>query len=521
MKNNDYAAIDRQLIRRRRKMYRKFSKFRSYYLRHHHEVPDAPFHLALVEKLEEISRKRSSKIALAAPRGSAKSTIIALEYLIYSICYHTEDFIVIVSNTAEHAAEALQNLKRELEGNDLLRHDFPEVCELGKKPQPIRWSQKEIITKNNIKVIALGIGQNIRGKRHGQYRPSLVILDDLEGNDAVQNEDSRFKLKDWFEKSVLKVGHNRTNFIFTGTIHHYGSLLAQYTNPKQVPGWDSSIHRSVIKWSEAITEWELWTNIYCQNQEYEGNSGPEAALAYFKANQDKMLAGTEVLWPQRASYYELMVTREREGRLSFDSELQNEPVNPRDCFFNIDELHFWDDKYADGAQLIKSIPYPLIYAACDPSMGKDKSRGDFSAIITGVWDSTAKTLYVLDVDIARRQPENLIETLLDYRRLRDFRMLGVESNNFQELVIRALEQRAAERGISCPIKGIDNRKDKISRIQALQPYIKSGKLQFHHKQRALLEQLKYFPKGQHDDGPDALEMLFQLASQQGDWSAWV
>jgi hypothetical protein len=225
MKNNDLKATERQLIKTRRKMFRDFKKFRRYYFPHYHKVADAPFHSEVVEILSRISVMRGSKVALAAPRGSAKSTIITLEYLIYSICYHTEDFIVIVSSTADHAAEALLNLKRELESNERLKKDFPDVCELYKKPGPARWSQHEIITKNNIKVTALGVGQNIRGKRHGESRPSLVILDDIEGNDMVQNEDSRYKLKDWFEKSVLKVGDGRTDFVFAGTIHHYGSLI--------------------------------------------------------------------------------------------------------------------------------------------------------------------------------------------------------------------------------------------------------------------------------------------------------
>ena len=41
-----------------------------------------------------------------------------------------------------------------------------------------------------------------------------------------------------------------------------------------------------------------------------------------------MLQGTAVLWPELEDCYELMELRIREGRASFDSEKQNEPVNP-------------------------------------------------------------------------------------------------------------------------------------------------------------------------------------------------
>ena len=46
---------------------------------------------------------------------------------------------------------------------------------------------------------------------------------------------------------------------------------------------------------------------------------------------------------------------------------------------------------------------------------------------------------------------------------------------------------------------------KLGRIQRLQPLISSGALRFSRRQVTLLEQLRQFPMGAHDDGPDALE----------------
>jgi predicted phage terminase large subunit-like protein len=502
-------------------MGRDFSKFRKYYFGHYHKVEDAEFHRDLTAMLGNMTTNRGSKFAIAAPRGSAKSTIISLEYAIYSICNNLEPCIVLISSTAERASESLKNIKDELESNPKLRKDYPEVCELNVKPLPSRWSQKEIITKNNIKVSALSVGQNIRGKRHNENRPSLIILDDVEGNEMVQNEESRYKLRDWFEKSVLKVGHKETNFIFAGTIHHYGSLLSYYTNPEETPGWDKRIYRSVIKWSDAQSHWKEWSNIFRRVQDYHGSSGRQAAKLYFEAHREEMLKGTQVLWPQNRSYYDLMVIREEEGDLSFDSELQNEPVNPRDCFFNLEEIQFWDDKFPTEEALFKSLKSPVVYAACDPSLGKDKSRGDYTAILTGVKNYEHDILYVLDVDIERRQPEATIETVLSHVRARNIWYLGVETNHFQILLASELKKRAQERNLRFSIEEVEHHKDKIARIQALQPYFKAGKIMLSCKHRLLLDQLKYFPKGLHDDGPDALEMLHQVAEQHIPWSAWL
>ena len=55
---------------------------------------------------------------------------------------------------------------------------------LWRKPTPLKWSQKEIITRNGIKVLSLGVGQQLRGRRNKEFRPSLIILDDIEPGDG-------------------------------------------------------------------------------------------------------------------------------------------------------------------------------------------------------------------------------------------------------------------------------------------------------------------------------------------------
>lgn len=509
MPNNSLNIISQELTQTRRKTY-DFAKFQKFYFGHYHKNPAAPFHAELSKLLSEAADTRGRKLAIAAPRGSAKSTIITLEYVIFAICRHTDDFIVIISNTAEQAASFLSCIKAELETNELLRKDFPEVCELGKKPEPLRWSMHEIITKNNIKVTALGVGQNIRGKRHNQHRPTLVILDDIEGNEATQNEDNRYKLKDWLEKSVLKAGSAFTNFIFTGTIHHYDSLLAQYTNPQEAPGWKSIIYRSVIRWSEEEQAWQLWRNIYRSKQEYNGQLGAEAALAYFTAHKEQMLAGTEALWPATKSYYDLMVMREQDGEISFDSEMQNEPVNPRDCCFNLADITYWDDTHKNAMELLRTLRNPYFFMACDPSLGRD--YGDYTAILVGVKSDNSDIIYVIEADITRRQPDDIINALISHAKSWGALYAGIESNTFQMVLINQIDERSKKENLRFCTTPIQNSSNKLQRIQSLQPLLKLGKLQFCRAHKTLLDQLKCFPKGRHDDGPDALEMLWQIGN---------
>lgn len=94
-----------------------------------------------------------------------------------------------------------------------------------------------------------------------------------------------------------------------------------------------------------------------------------------------------------------------------------------------------------------------------------------------------------------------------------------ESNQFQKFMGSELERRAREVGEYLNIEQIKHTSDKLARIQSLQPFVKNGTIQFSKRHRTLLDQMKFFPKGNHDDGLDALEMVFKLCKERGkvDW----
>jgi predicted phage terminase large subunit-like protein len=93
--------------------------------------------------------------------------------------------------------------------------------------------------------------------------------------------------------------------------------------------------------------------------------------------------------------------------------------------------------------------------------------------------------------------------------------LGVEANQYQELlgdeIKRALQARHARRIEPTPIYNTTN---KAVRIRRLGPLLSQRRLRFLQKSpstKLLVDQLRDFPLGDHDDGPDALEMAIGLA----------
>jgi predicted phage terminase large subunit-like protein len=472
------------------------------YFPHYIEAPSSAFHKYICDRypamiMRSIEHGIGDKEADAAPRGNAKSTWVDLVLALWCTAFGYRHFILIVSDTASQAEDFVQFLKAELEVNERLAQDFPKLVGQG----PI-WRADTIITRNGIKIRGVGAGQKLRGMRHGSRRPDLVIGDDLENDEAVESPDQRKKMERWFFKALMKIGQKDTVFIVLGTILHYDSLLSNLLNK---PGWKGKKFKAVIKYSDSKL-WEKWEEIFVDI-----SIGKEAAEQraddFFATHMEEMLAGTEVLWPEVEDYYYLMKMRISDGPAYFESEKQNEPINPEDAVF----LEEWFVDWEEGDVDLSGVPHA---GACDPSLGKRNKRGDPSAILGGRMKD--RILYLDTADIERRQPDKIMTDVLAHHSREPFDKFRMETVQFQEFFAREFEKLAHEKNLTMNVDDYTPNTDKDLRIIRLQPWIKNGWIRFRKEMRELKRQLIYYRpknKGGPDDGPDALEMLLGLCEE--------
>lgn len=422
----------------------------------------------------------------AAPRGNAKSTIVSFALPIWAAVYGKKKYILIVSDTADQANDFLSNIKDAFEDNEKLIEDFGEL-------QGDIWTTSNLILANGVRLQALGVGKKVRGRRYKQYRPDLIICDDLENDENIASPDQRRKTENWYFRALSKAGDSRTDKFFIGTILHYDSLLAKLLKN---PVYKSRKYQAVINWSNSPL-WDQWEKLITNLDDLDR---VKTAKAFFEEHRDEMLAGTKVLWPQKEDYYNLMVQKVIDGPAAFSSEKQNEPLSDDERRFNPEWIQYYDQSEIVGKEL-------NIVCAVDPSMGK--VGGDYSAIVTLGEDANRK-IYVLDADIEKRHPDVIIQAFINKYLTYKFKKAGVEQVQFQEYFKDALSERLIQEGIDITVKGIRTHSDKILRIESLQPDIKSGRIKFRRDQQKLIEQLVNFPSADHDDGPDALELAMGL-----------
>jgi len=506
------AALSSEIsLQRRLLALRSPENFGLVYLGHYLEHPPSALHRRLYQLLGEAGSARGARIAVAAPRGHAKSTVVSLIYPLWALLSGAEPLTLLLSATRDQAASHLRNIRSELETNERLLMDFPELAAIARGRRPKPWRGNALHMPGGAMIRALGAGEQIRGARHRQHRPSMIICDDLEAPERVVSAEQRAQLCEWFTKTLLKAGDAGTNVVLIGTVLHYDSLLARYTAHRPQPGWQAEKFQALNKRPDDEAAWQRWQSIYAGHDEWDGRGGREAALAYFRANEQDMLAGAEVLWPEREPLYELMEMMVREGRAAFDSEKQNEPLDPEQCLFRPGSFHFWDEEFANTKALLGAIGREArVSIAWDPSMGASQSRGDYSAIVVVAHDRGPDLIYVLAADLERRPPDQSIKRLVQYAQMFKPTEIGVERNGFQELLQRDLSDALRRAHCHGRVHALQNTGDKRSRIGSLQPRIEHGQLVFSARQSELLEQLRQFPLGRHDDGPDALEMACRL-----------
>lgn len=450
---------------------------------------------------KEINRKKGSRQVIAAPRGHAKSTNFTFKDDLHAILYQYKHYILILSDSTDQAEQFLDDIRQELEDNANIIMDFGELK--GDK----MWRTGGLLTTTNVKIEAIGSGKKVRGRKHRNWRPDLIVLDDIENDENVNTSEQRKKLAGWFNKAVSKAGDTYTDIMYIGTILHYDSLLS---NVLKNPRYKSRKYRAVISDAVRTDLWDRWEEIYTNlfDEEHE-----EHARKFYEDNEADMLLGTEVLWSEKLSYYDLMEIKVSEGVASFNSELQNDPIDPDSATFNEEWYDYYEEELMDFRD-----PRYLFIGGNDPSLGKNK-KSDTSSIINLALDTKTGYMYVVDADIEKRHPDQIIEDVFEMNRRhrrdegKGFFKFGVETVQFQWYFKEVMAKKSAEQGEYLPIEEIQSISNKQLRIESLQPYIKNKYIKFNRKHKTLLKQLSEFPMGRNDDAPDGLHMAVKTAME--------
>ena len=397
----------------------------------------------------------SERIVVGAPRGHAKSTITDLVYLAWAITHGVYRFVILASDTYSQSVLFLEALKAEFESNEKLRAFYGNLV-------TDKWSEGEAVIGQTM-VKAIGAGMKVRGLKFHESRPDLIIGDDLENDELVESQDRRDKMERWWNGAVIPSLADGGRVIVIGTVLHFDSLLAKMLD------------------AERYTE-------------------------YTKRTYAAVMDG-KALWPEHQSLDDterIKAEYAQKGLLDqFYREYMNKVISSENQKFKLEMIKYYTDNEIDRKELNN-------YITIDRAYSTDKVSDGTGIIVNSV--DRENHWYIRVAQWFKGDEFELINLLFDLHKFWKPERMGMEQLAYDSTLRPYLEAEMRKRNYFLVIEPLKHeQRSKEKRIEGLIPRFVSSSIHLKRDQTELVDQLTQFPRGRHDDLPDALAYQLDIA----------
>ena len=428
----------------------------------------------------ELCTSKHPFVAIAAPRGHAKSTAITHSYLLACLLFRERSFALLISGTESQAILFLNDIKNELKDNDVVHQLFGV-------PRFLKDAETDIIVElpdgHRFRLMAKGSEQSLRGAKWAGKRPDLIVCDDIEEDEQVLNKDRRDKFRRWFMGALLPLRSDNGIVRIVGTILHMDSLLENLMPENQLR--TKKKNQFLI-----IDDLKTYTNFHL----------PWKSVKYRAHNDDF----SKILWPQKRTKEWLIAEREKYESMGlpeiYSQEFLNVPIDESHSYFKKSDLQ--DRLETDKTKLLR------YYIAGDLAISL-ATRADYSVFLVGGMDDTG-ILHIVDVIRDRMDGQELINTIfaLEYRYHPE--VFAIEDTMITKSIGPFFYEECRKRNVFPNLYGIKPLTDKLSRARSIQGRMRAKAVRFDKDAdwyATFESEVLRFPRDKHDDQVDALAHL--------------
>lgn len=455
-------------------------------------VESPPFH----REVWELCCSNNKYVAIAAPRGHAKSSAVTLGYGLSTLVFRERKFMLLVSDTEAQSALFLGAFKQALQENkDLIELFDLKLNEKG-LVQFVKDTENDIIVEFNdghrFRIIAKGAEQKLRGLIWNGSRPDIIICDDMENDELVMNKERRDKMRRWFKGALLPCLSDRGIVRMVGTILHMDALL-EGLMPREND--KKTVTEGLKQYSTARTMWK--------------------SVKYRAHNEDF----TELLWPQKKSpemFKMLYEEAVRDGTTDiYSQEYLNYPLDMSTSYF----------KKADFLPISKEDQKArLVYYVTADLAISQAERADYSVFMVAGVDEN-KVIHVKQVIRERLDGREIVDTLIQLQRLYEPVAVGIEDMQVSKSIGPFLREEMIAKNTYLTLYPMKHGgKDKLTRSRSIQARMRSKGVKFEKDAdwyQAFEDELLRFPRDKHDDQVDTfaylglmLDKLIEAPTQQ-------
>lgn len=441
----------------------------------------APFH----KECWELCTSPERFVAIAAPRGHAKSSAITLGYGLATLLFRERKFMLLISDTESQASLFLGLFKAELQENT----DLIELFGIKRNDKGLvqfrKDSETDIIVDctdgHQFRIIAKGAEQKLRGLIWNGSRPDIIMCDDIENDELVMNKERRDKMRRWFNGALVPCRADHGIIRMVGTILHMDSLLERFMpNPSE----RTTVTEGLKQFSTKRTLWK--------------------AIKYRAHNEDF----TELLWPTKKvaqDFKDLYEQAVLEGATdTYSQEYLNYPLDESVSFFKrADFMPIGDDE--------KDLALHY-YITADLAISQEQ-RADYSVFIVAGVDE-GKRIHVKNVIRERLDGREIVDTLIALQKAYEPVAVGIEEMQVSQSIGPFLNEEMFKQNVFLslyPLKHMG--KDKLTRARSIQARMRVKGVKFDKEADwfpKFEDECLTFPRGKNDDQVDAFAYLGKM-----------
>lgn len=439
-------------------------------------------------ELWELCCSQHPLVAVAAPRGHAKSTAVSMAYVLAAALFRDRQFIVIVSDTEGQAKEFLGDLKKELQSNE-------DIIQLFGVQDMVKDTETDFIVKMEdgyqFRIIAKGSEQKVRGMKWNHKRPDLIIGDDMENDEIVMNPERREKFRNWVMKALLPCRAPHGIVRIVGTILHMDSFLARIC---PIDGQRMSKQEG-LKWV-SINKHAPWKSV--------------VYMAHLGTNPHNIENNSEILWPERfdkASFIEKYIGAIDMGLPEgYAQEYLNRPLDDTFALFRKSDFIGITAEEKEGIALGK-IPLTN-YCGVDLAISEN-TRADYSVFHVVGMDSK-NYIYHRKTIRQRMDGKEIVDTLVALQKNYDLQWIAIEQDKIGKSLGPFIKEQIIEQNVPMRLVPITPSADKPMRVRGIQARMRAGGIKFDKSDdnyQDLETEFLQFPRGRHDDQVDAYSCI--------------
>ncbi len=437
------------------------------YFSHYIRYPFAPFHMEMFHLAED---EHNKTIVIMGARNSAKSAIMNTALAVWSVLgVQKKHFVIIASRTQAKAKQHFMNTRKEMETNKLLRGDRGPL-----QTSESQWGSAIELPKYDAQIIFASVEQDLRGIRYKQYRPDLIIADDIEDSNSVRTIDGRNQTYDWLARDTIPAGDlDKLRVVLLGTLLHEDSVLIRFKEDILASKRDGVYREYPLMDAGGSILWK-------------GKYPNEAAI-----EAERMRVGNDKAWAQE---FLLRIVSDHER-----------VVHPE-----------WI-QYCDSPPPTRANEFRGTFIGIDPAISEDKRAACTAIVSIRVFGWGDKTkIYVLPYPVNERMGMygivDKVKALVAEHSKVGMVKIYSEDVAFQKALIEALRRNGYL------VEGVRPRGDKRERLFLISHQIKDGTIQFAPRgNEELVMQIVNFGSEKFMDLVDALSMLVPevVHTQQG------